>query len=381
MQRIQGATATIDNKFTEGNPSTNTPATIVSSNFMNSAQEEIAQSVERGLIGLDLAQENQLGDFITEYSRPFNLLLGFGLNCGAGPVTTFTPAIHNDYLATGWIYSNGLGEGSPNAVSANVYVNSTAGNIECEGTATAGDYFLIKNVDGTLFDVGQNYMSNSTFTQKGSETPLPNATVTKSSICLVYGGGVPVELSLIATDGIIFNQAQNVNNGETKQAVIIQKNASNYGNFDVKVKLLQTGNFKVALGGFCALWGANKKPPYTLESPFGAKFAQAQRNYQIGKQGKQYVPAILTSGPGGASNQSSGFCFFNAEMASIPVVSITGLSASTGLSAGPSLIPAPSPSIVIGTVYKNGFEYTVYSNLTTACDFIELSFNWKAWKV
>jgi hypothetical protein len=382
MQRIQGPTATIDNQFTEGNPSLNIPATIVSGNWLNATQEEIAQSVERGAVGLDAAKQNQIGDFITEYSRPFNMLVGFGINTGVGPVTTFTPAVHGDYIATGWAFTNGLAQGSPNPVSANIYVNGVAECIECEGTGTIGDFFEIENTDPTLFGIGQNGSAEPSYNARGSAAILPNNSVTKSAICTVYGGGVPVELSLITADGIIYNKTQNVNNGETKQAVTIQKNAANYGNFKLRVKLLQSGSFKVNLGGFCAFWGANKLPPYTLDAPYGSKLAQAARRYQKGTKGKHYVPCKFASGGGGASNYANGFCDFNFEMYAISVVSITNLSVSAITSTGGSDMPAPAASIIITQVYKNGFEYVVSSGLTTSTyTALEIKFDWKAWIV
>lgn len=46
MHKIDSDGATIDNKFTEGNPTTSTPATIVSAAILNAFQEEIVTVVE-----------------------------------------------------------------------------------------------------------------------------------------------------------------------------------------------------------------------------------------------------------------------------------------------------------------------------------------------
>lgn len=43
MHRIDGEGATVDNKFTEGNPSTGVPATEVTADFLNALQEEIIE--------------------------------------------------------------------------------------------------------------------------------------------------------------------------------------------------------------------------------------------------------------------------------------------------------------------------------------------------
>ena len=46
MHRIDSDGATLDNKFTEGNPATSTPATIVSAAILNAFQEELALFIE-----------------------------------------------------------------------------------------------------------------------------------------------------------------------------------------------------------------------------------------------------------------------------------------------------------------------------------------------
>lgn len=60
MHRIDGVGATIDNLFTEGNPSTGTPATQVTADFMNAIQEEIAHVIEEAGITLDKEDNEQL---------------------------------------------------------------------------------------------------------------------------------------------------------------------------------------------------------------------------------------------------------------------------------------------------------------------------------
>ena len=60
MQRIEGATATKDNKFTEGSISDGIPATIVTSDFLNSVQEEISLTIEAEKIILDKKNYGQL---------------------------------------------------------------------------------------------------------------------------------------------------------------------------------------------------------------------------------------------------------------------------------------------------------------------------------
>ena len=46
MHRIDGPGATAENQFTEGNPGTGTPATVVTDDWLTAVQEEIAGVVE-----------------------------------------------------------------------------------------------------------------------------------------------------------------------------------------------------------------------------------------------------------------------------------------------------------------------------------------------
>ncbi len=60
MYRIDGPGATNDNKFTQGNPTTGTPATQVTADFMNALQEEIAKVIEESGIALSKVDNGQL---------------------------------------------------------------------------------------------------------------------------------------------------------------------------------------------------------------------------------------------------------------------------------------------------------------------------------
>ena len=71
MHRIDAPGATIDNKFTEGNPSQGIPATQVSDDWLNDVQEEIANVIEAEGITLVKGTQNQL-------LAALNTLLGVG---------------------------------------------------------------------------------------------------------------------------------------------------------------------------------------------------------------------------------------------------------------------------------------------------------------
>lgn len=66
MKRIDGAGATESNRFSEGNPETGLPATVVTAAWANSVQEEIARAIE--LLGgvLDAEVEEQLGRLLRQ---------------------------------------------------------------------------------------------------------------------------------------------------------------------------------------------------------------------------------------------------------------------------------------------------------------------------
>lgn len=60
MFRIDSDGATVDNRFTEGNPSASIPATVVSAEILNSFQEEIIKPITEMGIALDKGNEGQL---------------------------------------------------------------------------------------------------------------------------------------------------------------------------------------------------------------------------------------------------------------------------------------------------------------------------------
>ncbi len=64
MQRVEGATATKDNKFTDGNLAEKIPGTIVTADFLNSIQEEISLTIESEKIALDKKDYSQLNKAI-----------------------------------------------------------------------------------------------------------------------------------------------------------------------------------------------------------------------------------------------------------------------------------------------------------------------------
>lgn len=64
MFRIDGPGATQDNKFTEGDPATGTRATVVSDEWLNAVQEELAKAIEDDGYDLDKLDPGQLSKLI-----------------------------------------------------------------------------------------------------------------------------------------------------------------------------------------------------------------------------------------------------------------------------------------------------------------------------
>ena len=66
MHRIDGPGATVNNLFTEGNPSLGIPATTVTDDWLNDVQEELATVIENADITLSKGTQDQLYDAIVE---------------------------------------------------------------------------------------------------------------------------------------------------------------------------------------------------------------------------------------------------------------------------------------------------------------------------
>lgn len=84
MKRTDAFGATIDNRYTAGNPATSVPATVVGESEMNNIQEEICNFIEAQGIALDGGDEEQLIEAL-------NIFTGFaGNNFGQDFATTET---------------------------------------------------------------------------------------------------------------------------------------------------------------------------------------------------------------------------------------------------------------------------------------------------
>lgn len=64
MHRIDNSTATTDGRFTEGDPQTGVPATIVSAAILNAIQDELVNAIEKNGVTLDKGNNAQLAQVI-----------------------------------------------------------------------------------------------------------------------------------------------------------------------------------------------------------------------------------------------------------------------------------------------------------------------------
>lgn len=90
MHRIDSDGATIDNMFTEGDPSLSIPATVVSAAFMNAVQEEISGVIEDA--GLTLLDSGT--DTFDQLLEALKVLISTG-----GSIAPISQALANNSLA------------------------------------------------------------------------------------------------------------------------------------------------------------------------------------------------------------------------------------------------------------------------------------------
>lgn len=67
MFRIDSEGATLDNKYTEGDPSLGVPATVVSADWLNAVQEEMSGFIEYNGLALNKASNAQLKDALLAF--------------------------------------------------------------------------------------------------------------------------------------------------------------------------------------------------------------------------------------------------------------------------------------------------------------------------
>ena len=109
MKRIDAYGATVDNKFTSGDPVAGVPATRVSADFMNVIQEEIAGVVEAAGITLDQGTTFAGGHDTTQLVDAIQSIVATAVNeaniVPVGSIMPFAGPIVN--IPSGWLYCDG----------------------------------------------------------------------------------------------------------------------------------------------------------------------------------------------------------------------------------------------------------------------------------
>lgn len=189
MHRIDSSTATVDNKFTNGNPQTATPATVVTDAWLNAVQEEIANVITGAGISLNKPTNTQLLEAIRLLATPI------------GAVQPYAGAS----APTGWLMCNGQ------AVSRTTYAGLFAIIGTAFGAGNGTTTFNVPDLRGEFMrgvDAGRNVDPGRTLGswQKGSMVPLDSSGINQSYIMqansanITSPGDVPLSRERLGLD-------------------------------------------------------------------------------------------------------------------------------------------------------------------------------------
>lgn len=147
MHRIDGAGATQDNLFTEGNAQTGTPATTVTDDWLNDVQENLAAAIEGAGIALQKDNYNQL-------LLAIKALIAADLPAGIVAHIAATSA------PTGWLKANGA------TISRTTYASLFAAIGTVFGAGDGATTFKLPDLRGEFvrgFDDGRGVDAGRTF--------------------------------------------------------------------------------------------------------------------------------------------------------------------------------------------------------------------------
>lgn len=141
MHRIDTTTATVANKFTRGNPQTATPATVVSDDWLNAIQEEIAAVIIGAGISLSKPDNTQLLAAIRALGAPVAAVQPYAgssaptgwLLCAGQAVNRTTYAALFAVIGTTY----GAGDGSTTFGLPDLRGRTVAGKDDMGGTAAS----------------------------------------------------------------------------------------------------------------------------------------------------------------------------------------------------------------------------------------------------
>ena len=165
MHRIDTASATVDNRFTNGNPSTAVAATVVSADWLNAVQEEIVSVIAAAGIPLSKSTNTQLLDAIRAFATP------------TGSVQSYAGAS----APAGWLLCTGQAVSRTTFASLFAIIGTTygAGN----GTTT----FNVPDLRGEFIrgvDAGRNIDPGRALGsfQRGTLVPLDSSGINQSHV-------------------------------------------------------------------------------------------------------------------------------------------------------------------------------------------------------
>lgn len=237
MHRIDAAGFAAGNLFTDGNPSTGTPATVVDAAWLNDLQENVAQLVEAAGIVLSKGDYTQLlkaivtkglqgccfnigvaagtADVITSSYTPAISALTNGMSlyvragsANATTTPTFTPA-------SGTIAAKTIVKGAGAALAA----GDIAGGghwIELQYDATLDKWVLLNPATGVSVQAGASIIgaSKNLVVKNNTTTPASKIDVTADEIVLKNVSGAPLlAIAVTLTADITVNGANGLDTG------------------------------------------------------------------------------------------------------------------------------------------------------------------------
>lgn len=190
MLRIDNSTATEDNKFTDGNPSTATPATVVPALWLNVLQEELAHVVEESGGTLDQTGANT-EQLFTAIQQLINDSLPDGETIGS------VTAMAMDTPPEGWLECDGA------AISRTTYADLFAAIGTEHGAGDGSTTFNVPDLRGEFIRGWDNGAGIDTGRAFGSDQLDSFQNFTGTVEFLTGGSGSPL-LRKSAGDGVLY---------------------------------------------------------------------------------------------------------------------------------------------------------------------------------
>lgn len=157
MHRIDGAGATVDNKFTDGNPAIGVPATTVTADILNALQEENCTVIEQAGLALNKADNTQLRQamlkMISDAAKTVRIdNAAFGAGVADGDAVRWDAGTSTFVEAIADGTSNNRAAGIADVTNARVYAYGETSAL-LSGLTPGGRYYLSAASAGGITDV------------------------------------------------------------------------------------------------------------------------------------------------------------------------------------------------------------------------------------